>query len=158
MTCRASTVSLNSKSNTGAGVICRLILLISCSMFPVLAQLVFEMVLFVLNGFWGYDWYIYDLNVLKGASLSINFGLSWCRPKHRNEWRKMTKHRCHQNWLRATQVMSRRYWRHPRVIPDTPGCSLWIKKQTLKQHIMLTCVCVVAFILSQDLLYESSRR
>ena len=59
--------------------------LIHCPVFPVLAQLVLEMCLFVLHAPLGNDRYVYDLNFPKGASLSMDLGLSWCRPKPRNE-------------------------------------------------------------------------
>ena len=72
-------------AHTGARVICWLIPLIHCPVFRVLARLVLEMLLFVLNGRLGNDRYIYDLIFPKGASLSIDFWLSWCRLKHRNE-------------------------------------------------------------------------
>ena len=72
-------------AHTGARVICWLIPLIHCPVFRVLARLVLEMLLFVLNGRLGNYRYIYDLNVSKGASLVVDFGLSWCRPKPRDE-------------------------------------------------------------------------
>ena len=72
----ASAVCLNSKNNTGAGVICRPIQPEHCIVFLVIARLVLEMLLFVLNCRLGFDRYIYDLNVAKGASMSIDFWLS----------------------------------------------------------------------------------
>ena len=44
-----------------------------------------EMCLFVLHAPLWNDRNIYDLNYPTGASLSIDLGLSWCRPKPRNE-------------------------------------------------------------------------
>ena len=73
MTRRASTVCLNTKSNTGgrrgdlpantAGTL---------SVVRVLARLVLDMLLFVLNGRFENDRYIYDLNVLSKGRLSLS--------------------------------------------------------------------------------------
>ena len=62
-----------------------IIRLLMLPVIRVLARLVLEMLLFVLNGRLGNDRYMCDLNCPKGVSLSIDFWLSWCRPKPRNE-------------------------------------------------------------------------
>ena len=72
-------------ANTGAGEICGPIQPEHCPVFRVLARLVPEMLLFVLNGRFGNFRYIYDLTFHKGASLAMDFSLSWCCPKPRNE-------------------------------------------------------------------------
>ena len=78
-------------AHIGARVICRPIPLIHCPVFRLVAWLVLVMLLFVLNCPFRNYRYIYDLNSPKGASLSMDFGPSWCRPKHRNEWQKLQK-------------------------------------------------------------------
>ena len=71
--------------HTGAGEICRQRAAVIRSVFRCFAGLVPEMVLFVMNVHLGNDKYIYDLHVLKGAFLSMEFWLRWCRLKHRND-------------------------------------------------------------------------
>ena len=49
------------------------------------ARIVLAVLLFVVDGLFADHRYIYDLNVPKGVFLSMEFGLSWCRLKPRNE-------------------------------------------------------------------------
>ena len=72
-------------ASTGARVTYRPTPLIHCQRSRVLAWLVLEMCLFVLNGPLGNDRYMYNLYFPTGASLSMDFGRSWCRLKPRNE-------------------------------------------------------------------------
>ena len=56
------------------------------------------------------------------------------------------EHRCRRNRLRTTQVMSRSHRRHPGVIVDAPGCSLWIFFRPSENHVFDTFVRVCVFV------------